>query len=398
MNCPALRMSDTSGFATALDMVDCRSGQAIAGAFSRLFGAHGALLPALTILLTLYVAIFAIGLLTGRSRLGISALTPRMLTLGMALTFATSWAAYQNVVWTLAAGAPDQIATLMTGSHGSATGLFARGLDHVFRAIAAAAQDQQAHPPADLTKGGVPGPEAGLASGSSLLWLSAIILLLSTVGALITAKIALAALVAIGPLFVVLALFRSTWGLFEGWLKSLVLLMLVPLFVVLIGGGALVMIVPVIGSALSGHDDDTRRAAIMLFLAACIYCALIIMAIKMAATVVGGWRLPFGSPSPAIDRHREAGGGPGAQALAHHAGPRNPPAMPDERVRAMLSALPAPASLDRRPAAITSTVTRLEQAAPSGPAAAVVASPHRALAIGRRFRAPVHAIDKDRLT
>jgi len=398
MNCPALRMSDSSGFASALAMVDCRSGQAIAGAFSRLFGAHGALLPALTILLTLYVAIFAIGLLTGRSRLGISALTPRILTLGMALTFATSWAAYQNVVWTLATGAPDQVATLITGSHGSATSLFARGLDHVFRAIAAAAQEQQAHPPADLSRAGAPGPDTGMVSGTSLLWLSAIILLLSTVGALITAKIALAGLVAIGPVFVVLALFRSTWGLFEGWLKSLVLLMLVPLFVVLIGGGALAMIVPVIGSAVSGHDDDTRRAAIMLFLAACIYCALIIMAIKMAVTIVGGWRLPVGPPSRTIDRYPEARGEPGAQARAHHAASRNPPPMLDDRVRSMLSALPSPAPVDRRLATITSTVTRLEQATPSGPAAAVAPNPHRAMAIGGRFRAPVHAIDKDRLT
>jgi type IV secretion system protein VirB6 len=398
MTCPALRLSDTSGFATALDMIDCRSGQAIATAFSRLFGAQGALLPALTILLTLYVAIFAIGLLTGRSRLGISALTPRMLTLGMALTFATSWAAYQNVVWTLAAGAPDQIATLMTGSHGSATSLFARGLDRVFRAIAAVAQEQQAHPPADLAKSGTSWAEPGMPSGSTLLWLSAIILLLSTVGALITAKIALAGLVAIGPLFVVLALFRSTWGLFEGWLKSLVLLMLVPLFVVLIGGGALAMIMPMIGSALGGHDDDVMRAAIMLFLAACIYCALIAMVIKMAATIVGGWRLPIGSSARAMDRHQEMRAGPAAQAPARRAEPRNPPPMLDDRVRAMVSAVPSPAPVDRRLATITNTVTRLEQAAPSQPAAATAASPQRALAIGRRFRAPVHVVDKDRLT
>lgn len=398
MNCPALRMSDSSGFASALNMVDCRSGQAIAGAFSRLFGTQGALLPALTILLTLYVAIFAIGLLTGRSRLGISALTPRMLTLGMVLTFATSWAAYQNVVWTLAAGAPDQVATLMTGSHGSATGMFARGLDRVFRAIAVAAQEQQAHPAADLSKSAVPGAEAGMPSGSSLLWLSAIILLLSTVGALITAKIALAGLVALGPLFVVLALFRSTWGLFEGWLKSVVFLMLVPLFVVLIGGGALVMIMPVIASTVSGHDDDIRRAAVMLFLAACIYCALILMVIKMAATIVGGWRFPI-SPSPrSVDGYRAEGPPQGAQVHTRHAGPGNPRPMLDDRVRSMLGALPSSMPADRRSAILTSTVTRLEQGAPAGPSAAASASPDRASAIGRRFRAPVHVIDKDRLT
>jgi type IV secretion system protein VirB6 len=36
-------------------------------AFRRLFGGEGALTPALTILLTLYIAFFAVSLLTGRS-------------------------------------------------------------------------------------------------------------------------------------------------------------------------------------------------------------------------------------------------------------------------------------------------------------------------------------------
>ena len=80
-----------SGVAASLRAVDCAAGATAQAAFGRLFGTEGALLPALTILLTIYVALFAFGLITGRSRLGVSALTPRMITIGLVLTFATSW-------------------------------------------------------------------------------------------------------------------------------------------------------------------------------------------------------------------------------------------------------------------------------------------------------------------
>ncbi len=100
---------------------------------------EGSLLPALTILLTIYIAIFAFALITGRSRLGVSVLTPRMMMLGLVLTFATSWMAWQQVVWNLAVGAPDQIAGLVMGETGSASVLFADRIDMVVAAIAEAA-------------------------------------------------------------------------------------------------------------------------------------------------------------------------------------------------------------------------------------------------------------------
>ncbi len=58
-----------------------------------------------------------------------------MMTLGLVLTFATSWIAYQSVVWNLATGAPDEIASVLVGSKGSATLLFAQQLDGFFSAI-----------------------------------------------------------------------------------------------------------------------------------------------------------------------------------------------------------------------------------------------------------------------
>ncbi|MFN5903912.1 MAG: type VI secretion protein, partial [Novosphingobium sp.] len=84
--CAGLAANAPSGVAPALRAVDCLANEAAATAFSRLFGSAGSLTPALTILLTLYIAFFAISLLTGRSRVSVSALTPRMMTLGLVLT------------------------------------------------------------------------------------------------------------------------------------------------------------------------------------------------------------------------------------------------------------------------------------------------------------------------
>ncbi len=73
-------------------------------AFGRLFGSQGALMPALTIILTLFIAFFAFALITRRTQINIRALTPKIVTLGLVVTLATSWIAYQSLVWNLARG------------------------------------------------------------------------------------------------------------------------------------------------------------------------------------------------------------------------------------------------------------------------------------------------------
>ena len=52
-----------SGVSASLRAVDCAATASAQAAFGHLFGSDGALLPALTILLTLYVAFFALSLI-----------------------------------------------------------------------------------------------------------------------------------------------------------------------------------------------------------------------------------------------------------------------------------------------------------------------------------------------
>lgn len=293
--CDTLVANASLGAAPALRAVDCMANESAASAFGRLFGSGGAMLPALTIVLTLYIAFFAVSLLTGRSRIGISALTPRMMTLGLVLTFATSWAAYQGVVWTLATGAHDQIAGVLMGAAGtnggSATQLFADRIDMVFAAIAevsgAADGAQQAAEAGAQAAGQA---ASGSFTPANLMWLAALLLLLGTVGVLVTARIALAVLMAVGPVFVVLALFPGTRGLFAGWLRGVVLTAVTPLFAVLGGSFMLELAVPVV-AGLRGEAGIDGRAAMALFMIAAVHVALMAMVLKVAGTMVSSWQV-----------------------------------------------------------------------------------------------------------
>ena len=221
--CASFGAEGPAGVADALSKVDCMANEATAMSFGRLFGAHGSFQTALTIILTLYIGLLAFNLLTGRSALRLSVLTPRMMTLGLVLTFATSWIAYQTVVWNLATGAPDEIASVLVGSDGSATTIFAQHLDGFFNAITEAASATQPNPAAAAANPAAIAAATSMTSPANILSIGALLLLLGTVGVLVVCRLALAALLIIGPVFIVLALFEGTRGLFEGWLKSVVM-------------------------------------------------------------------------------------------------------------------------------------------------------------------------------
>ena len=363
--------------AASLRAVDCAAGMSAEAAFGRLFGPNGALLQALTILLTLYVAFFAFSLITGRSRLGVSALTPRMLTLGIVLTFATSWAAYQNVVWNLAVGAPDQLAGILSGVRGSATQVFADKIDIVFSALMGAT--------------GSAADNATAFSPPGLLWLGATLLLLGTVGVLATCKIALAVLLGLGPVFVVLALFRATRGLFVGWLKGVVLLALAPLFAVLGGSLMLELSVPVLRKLgeTPGQIDDT--AAMAFFMIGAVHVALMFMVLKVAGSMVSGWEVFGLAHLQGRDGDRSMGASAAARqapiaatTLAAPAQAAASPA-PSREIRVSRAALPSAAN----DIAVQGGSVRRETQIVSGAAAAAgggIPSPSRSRGIGSRFR------------
>ncbi len=376
-----------SGVAASLRGVDCAASATAQATFGRLFGSDGALLTALQVILAIYVALFGYALITGRSRIGVSALTPRMMTLGLVLTFATSWAAYQGVVWNLAVGAPNQIAALLTGIEGSATQVFADKIDVVFGALIQAS-----------------GPQAmeGATSTFSppgLLWLGGTLLLLGTVGVLATCKIALAVLLAVGPVFVVLALFDGTRGLFTGWLKGVVMLAITPLFAVLGGSLMLELAVPVLNALVTTPGKIEPRAAMAFFMIGAVHAALMLMVLKVAGTMVAGWSVFGLARSRESEEGAAASAGARAASAAVAAAPaaeaaRGVSAAPSRQIRvAGAASAPMAAANDsgtagagggsRRAGGIIAAAA--SSAAPAGQPPTALS---RTRGIGSRFRAP----------
>ncbi|WP_284124961.1 type IV secretion system protein [Parerythrobacter aestuarii] len=282
-----LAMSEAAGgIAAALQAVDCVASEVTSAAFGRLFAPGGQLATVLTILLTLYVIFFALALITGRSNLSVRSMLPRIILVGMVLTFSTSWAAFQSVVWNLALGGPDWLAGVLTGDRGSATMTFASKVDVVFLAVEQASQGQM-----DFEAFSPPG----------MLWLGALLFMLGTVGVLVTARIALAVLVALGPIFIAMALFQGTRGMFTGWLKGLVMLALTPLFAVLAGSVMLELSVPILSALTQAQGEIPARPAIAFFMVGAVHVALMAMVLKVAGTMVAGWRV-FGMVSEPGER------------------------------------------------------------------------------------------------
>jgi type IV secretion system protein VirB6 len=339
--CQPFGAEGPAGVADALSKVDCLANDATAMSFGRLFGANGSFQTALTIVLTLYIALLAFNLLTGRSALRLSVLTPRMMTLGLVLTFATSWVAYQSVVWNLATGAPDEIASVLVGTKGSATVLFAQQLDGFFTAITDAASNIT--PPNPAIAAATP----ALASPANILSIGALIMLLGTVGVLVVCRLALAALLIIGPVFIVLALFEGTRGLFEGWLKSVALFALVPLLTVVMGSGALVAIAPMVAGLDQAGAEIPLRTAVSILVASIIYLSLMVLVFKVAGSLTRGWRL---GRAPALAPANAAGMTLAQQERALNPAPQSAvaaAAIASDRVRSTVASLESMTSSHR---------------------------------------------------
>ncbi|MEM9501053.1 MAG: type IV secretion system protein [Pseudomonadota bacterium] len=366
-----------TGVAAALAAVDCIAGEVTGEAFGRLFAPGGSLAIVLTILLTLYVAFFGISLLLGRSNLSVRALTPRMITIGLVLTFATSWVAYQSFVWNLAIGAPDWLAGVLIDTDGSATATFATKLDIVFLAVQDASNGET-----DINAFSPPG----------MMWLGAMLLLLGTVGLLVTARIALAVLVALGPIFVVMGLFNGTRGLFTGWLKGVVMLALTPLFAVLGGSIMLELAVPILAALVAVPGEIDQQAAMAFFLVGAVHVALMFMTLKVASTMVVGWQVFGLVPSKDVDGGMDTSRSvPASQAPVVDRAAQVAPAAVAAAGQRRIDVAPAQANVAANDAAAASSPTMRETkvfATTSGGGQVTPLNPStsRTRGIGSRFR------------
>lgn len=281
IQCPAIPVDGSGGLALALSAIDCQLSVLVQAGYARIFGDQGALALALRALLVIWVAVLGLSLIGGHLRL--RTLGPRVMVFMLVLTLATAWPAYQAVVYGLLVGGPDQIASGFLGASHGATQAFAARLDQLFASLVELGRSFDAQA----------GEDANLKLATRMVWSSALLLLCSTVGVLVVARVVLAALLALGPVFIALGLFRSTRGLCEGWLRMALAFALLPMLVTLSGAALLRVLGPAVELIARDPLDAVQRQTplLMLLLGCVIHLGLLLAMAWAAAGIVRGWRL-----------------------------------------------------------------------------------------------------------
>jgi type IV secretion system protein VirB6 len=157
-------------------------------------------------------------------------LTLSMLKIGVVLALATNWPAYQQVVFNALFDGPEQLSGFIFGAiiPGRGFGGPFDGLQAAFDALQNAAGFLVHSGPALVSPW-----SGGTAFAGASLNLAAYLMLFSTLGVVLIAKVVLALLLALAPVFAALLLFENTRGMFAGWLKAAFAFAFIPLFTIL---------------------------------------------------------------------------------------------------------------------------------------------------------------------
>jgi len=309
---------------TMVNAVDCYIGSTVQAGYANLLGQGSVFSVALTIALTIYVAIIGYRLIFGRSSLSVGEMMPRMIMIGAVLALTSNWATYQVLVYDVLTDGPQEIVRAINPEDGDVRGITERVdmLSGRMLDLADAWTEFDARPDQMLPTNPITTETATLpvtannitafvapkdSLGPNMLLLSALFLVLASAGVLVVTKIILGVLLLLGPVFAVLGLFASTRGLALGWGRAAVMMALVPIMTMITSAGAVAALEPILTQMYvsAGQGDFSLRAALTILVIVLIMVAVAVQLFRIGRTIVSGWTLSFGQ-GRAIDNQVSA--------------------------------------------------------------------------------------------
>ncbi|MEM7569607.1 MAG: type IV secretion system protein [Pseudomonadota bacterium] len=301
-----------------LSHVDCKVETIIQSAHSSLFGQFGQFGFLLTGCLTLLVAIYGFRLLHGGTQLSLKAIVPKLFLIGGLVAIVTDWRLFNLLFFGpfYASGEGLGLAFLDAFDFSQGDSIYAqldvwiaiasRLTSDATPALEAAAGLQQPPLPADATPGKPPvvvGSNLfiGGALPKILLWGATIVAAFCSAGLMITSKITLGILLAIGPLLFLGVLFESTRGLFVGWLQFMLRIGLLQLLAVLFTAAMMQAQLPLLQQLefLTMSAPQSKQVLIAMLLISLVFAALIVMGGMATKMIASGIRWPRDEASTA---------------------------------------------------------------------------------------------------
>ncbi|MGC6331813.1 TrbL/VirB6 family protein [Rhizorhabdus sp. FW153] len=227
--------------------------------------------------------------------------------IGFVLALATQWSAYQAVVYDFVIKTPGEISSAILRSEQSQ-------IDDLPARIQASYDTLEniIHPP--LPDGDAAGQTETSISRSSRVLLSAteqgrlsassVILLLSTLGAILSVRLVMGTMLAIGPIFLACFLFHGLRGFFEGWIRVLFGSVLGSIATTIVIEFELAVLQPQLEHLYSSMaiEKMPRTAALEIFASVLLFSVVLIAALVAGMRAAAGFRMP--SPLASQRPHR----------------------------------------------------------------------------------------------
>ncbi|MBL0914556.1 MAG: type IV secretion system protein [Sphingopyxis sp.] len=296
---------------SAIGFLDCQA-QLLGAEGYRALAAPGSTASILlTGLITLLIAFMGYRMLLGHTptiREGV--LT--FVKIGVVLVLATSWPAYQVLVYNIILHSPAELVSAIgapTSLPGSGGGLVAR-VDGVDQALKILALDGVGSPPMGpdgrpLMPSVPPSPFLGF--DNFALGFARVIFLVSTVASLGVVRIAAALLLALAPFFAAFLLFDGTRGLFEGWLKAILGTALGSIAIAVTVGLELAFVEPWLTTLLARRagELDIMGAPAQLLAATTIFAIALAGVTWLTVRIAMSLHIPAWMPAIATGWHDE---------------------------------------------------------------------------------------------
>ncbi|MFN7418378.1 MAG: type IV secretion system protein, partial [Alphaproteobacteria bacterium] len=274
-----------------LATIDCQTRVYAQGGYEALTQGSSLFGAALTLLLTIYVALIGWRLLVAPEGARLSEAPGVALRIGAILALVTNWSVFQTLVFDVADRAPVQIAAAVSApwtSGGEGRSLAARpvaGLERAHSELrgAAAAFGVLAPPNAKAYA-------SSDAASAEALSLAADALMVMSVGVVGGAKLAIGVLTAVGPVFIALALLNVTRGVFFGWVRALAGSALS----LLVGWALLIMLLVVLAPWLAALAEQRQAQVLDPRTATSLAALILVFAVGQGVLILAAWVAALG--------------------------------------------------------------------------------------------------------
>lgn len=299
--CPA--SPESAGFiGSVVHFVDCKSDALGSGAYQALAAPSSSLSLVLTGFLIIFIALIGYRLLLGAS-FSVRSATLAAIKIGAVFALATSWGAYQTLVYNVVTDGPAEIAgdIARPAALPGADGTLVQRLDASDGALSELAILGAGIPPAVAHDQVVPSPFGGF--NQFALGGSRILFLIGAIAGIAGVHAIAALMLALGPFFIAFLLFDNTRSLFEGWVRVLAGAALSAIGVTVALGLELSLMEPWLSSVLARRVGGQALPEVPteLFVVTSLFALVILAAILASARLAAAFRL-----APLLEARGEA--------------------------------------------------------------------------------------------